>query len=469
MKDTLYDVAIIGGGPAGSSFATFARQRGLNVILFEKEKFPRDHIGESLIPFTYWKLKELGVLEDLKKFATYKPGVNFVDADAKKQSTWCFGKVLKDESQMAIHTLRAPFDKALLDNAKKLGAEVHEEHKVKEINTEDPSGNVFLKVENKEGENFNIKARFLIDASGQNSFMAKKLGAKIPYEGLDRVAFYSHWLDTKYDIALEQGLIKIIYLGGTKKGWIWVIPVGRNHLSVGVSLNNDYVREQKAKFTAAGSSDWIKDFYLQELGYAPHLTSILENAKMEHEVTSIGDYSYYVEKKYGKNYAMIGDAGAFLDPIFSSGVYVALETAGRVVNAVNTTLVKGYEEGEKAFIKEFETIEGGYKLIEKFVRLFYSPELLNFAHANPSDPKSYEASIQAYSVFHYLLAGNFFENHKLYSEVIDSINSEKTYNRFISLIRKENNDPYLLTDCGFNFENIYGHLPLTDQVAEVRS
>lgn len=469
MENTLYDVAIIGGGPAGSSFATYARQRGLSVVVFEKEKFPRDHIGESLIPFTYWKLKELGVLEDLKKFATFKPGVNFVDADAKKQSTWCFGKILKDGSQMAFHTLRAPFDKALLDNAKKLGAEVHEQHKVKEINTEDNSGNVFLKVENKEGKTLNIKARFLIDASGQSSFMAKKLGDKTPYAGLDRTAFYSHWLNTKYDKALQEGLIKIIYLGGEKRGWIWVIPVGRNHLSVGVSLNNNYVKEQKAKFAKEGSTNWIKDFYFQEIGYAPHLGEILKGADMEHEVTSIGDYSYYVEKKYGKNYAMIGDAGAFLDPIFSSGVYVALETSSRVINAVHATLTKGVEEGQKVFEKEYEAIDGGYKLIEKFVRLFYTPELLNFAHANPSCDKSYEASLHAYNVFHYLLAGDFFDHHKLYSEFIDTLSTKKSYSRFIELIQTRADETDLSKDCGYDFESIYGHLPMKDRVAEVKS
>ncbi len=469
MKNVFYDVAVIGGGPAGSSFATYARQRGLSVIVFEKEKFPRDHIGESLIPFTYWKLKELGIFEEIKKFATYKPGVNFVDADAKQQSTWCFGKILKDGSHMTYHTLRAPFDKALLDNAKKLGAEVFEEHKVKEINTEDVSGNVFLKVENKEGKVSDVSARFLIDASGQSSMMAKKLGVKIPYAGLDRTAFYSHWLNTTYDTALQQGLIKIIYLGGEKKGWFWVIPVGRNHLSIGVSLNNKYVREQKAKFAKANSKNWVHDLYMQEVSYAPHLNTILEKADMEHEVTSIGDYSYYVENKYGKNYAMIGDAGAFLDPIFSSGVYVAMETSSRVINAVETTLKNGVEEGQKVFAKEYEIINGGYKLIEKFVRLFYSPELLNFANANPSDSNSYEASIHAYNVFHYLLAGDFFDNHKLYCEFIDSIKNEKMYKRFIGLVQQRWNETDMGQNCGYSFEDIYGHLDLKEQVAKVKS
>src|SRR5207253_7422031 len=133
--------------------------------------------------------------------------------DDIKQSTWCFGKVLTDGSEMTFHTLRAPFDKAILDKAKKLGAIVHEEHKVKEVNTDTSDGNVTLKVENKAGETKNINAKFLIDASGQGSFLGRKLNNKIPYKGLDRVAFFCHWIHTTYDSALEQGLIKIIYLG----------------------------------------------------------------------------------------------------------------------------------------------------------------------------------------------------------------------------------------------------------------
>ncbi|MGZ3932999.1 MAG: NAD(P)/FAD-dependent oxidoreductase [Bacteroidia bacterium] len=235
---------------------------------------------------------------------------------------------------------------------------------------------------------------------------------------------------------------------------------------MGVTLNNDYVRAEKAKF--AGSDNWVKDFYLQELSFAPHLSDILRGAHMEHEVLSIGDYSYYVENKFGKNYAMIGDAGAFLDPIFSSGIYVAFETASRVCKGVHTTLTNGFEEGKKVFEKEFEQINGGYKLIEKFVRLFYTPELLNFAKVNPSHVESYETSLQAYNIFHYLLAGDFFENHKLYNEFLDSINSEKSYNRFIKFVQERSNETDLNQDCGYTFEDIYGHLPMQAQVAEVK-
>lgn len=466
MEEKLYDVAIVGGGPGGSSFATYARQKGLNVILFEKEKFPRDHVGESLIPYAYYKMKELGVLDEVRKFATYKPGVNFVDIDGKRESTWCFEKVLKDDSHLTFHTVRSIFDDCLLKNSIKHGAEVLEEHTVKEVDLDDPSGIVLLKVADKNAQLKSVKAKFFIDASGQGSFLAKKFGSKKGYRDLDRVAFFNHWLDTTYDAALIQGIIKIIYLGGEKKGWIWVIPVGRNHLSIGVTLNNDYVKTQKALLQKEGAQDWVNELYLRELSYAVALKPILHGAKREHKTVVQGDYSFYSDKRFGKNWAMVGDAGAFLDPIFSSGIYVAMETACKVAGCVHTSLTRGESEGQRQFEQEFEIINAGYALIEKFVRLFYDPDKLNFAHVDPQSKISYDKFLYAYNIFHYLLAGDFFINSKKYSAFLDTIYDERTYKRFMNFIQVKWEETNLQQNCLYNFHQIYGHLE-GDQVVDV--
>lgn len=458
--ETNFDVAIIGGGPGGSSAATYLSQFGYKVVVFEKEKFPRDHVGESLIPYCYYKMKEMGVLDDVLKFATKKPGVQFVDRDAKRESVWCFDKVIDDGAEMSMHTLRAPFDKALLDNSKKCGATVLEEHQVKDVELKNPE-QVKIRVANKEGIETTFTARFLIDASGQGAFLAKKLEDKKPYEGLDRVAFFSHWLDTEYDAPLSGGLIKIIYLGGEKKGWCWVIPVGRNHLSIGVTLNNSYVKEQKKKYSGA---NWKEQLYRNELSEAVNLLPILKNARIEHEVIVMGDYSYSVEKKFGDNYAMVGDSGAFLDPIFSSGIYVAMETAHRVSKSIDIKFREGNEAGQKAFEEHFTAINGGYDLIEKFVRLFYDPELLNFSHIG-ADEDGYVKFLNAYEVFHYLLAGDFFSDYKKYSEFIDDLNKERNFNRFVNYVKSRANEFPNSDFCRYSFEEVYGHLPMTEQVA----
>ncbi|MFI5204952.1 MAG: NAD(P)/FAD-dependent oxidoreductase, partial [Flavobacteriales bacterium] len=205
-----------------------------------------------------------------------------------------------------------------------------------------------------------------------------------------------------------------------------------------------------------------------ELGYAKPLDSVLKGADMEHEVLTIGDYSYYSEQKYGKNYVMIGDAGAFLDPIFSSGIYVALETASRTARAVHTQLTKGEEAGQKVFEKEYVAINGGYELIEKFVRLFYSPELLNFAYVPQGDVVSYDKFLYAYNIFHYLLAGDFFDNHKKYMDLIDTIRNENQYQRFMHYIQTVRDEKDLQQECLYSFNDVYGHLPDEGRVVEVK-
>ncbi|MEO5644041.1 MAG: tryptophan 7-halogenase [Bacteroidia bacterium] len=457
---TDFDVAIIGGGPGGSSAATYLSKSGYKVVVFEKARFPRDHVGESLIPYCYYKMKEMGVLEEVLKFATKKPGVQFVDRDQKRQSVWCFDKVIDDGAQMSFHTLRAPFDKALLDNSKKCGATVLEEHLVKDADLSDPE-KVTLKVINESAEEINYTARFLIDASGPGAFLAKKHNDRTPYEGLDRVALFSHWLNTNYDAPLSGGLIKIIYLGGQKKGWLWVIPVGRNHLSIGVTLNNSYVKEQKKKFTG---SDWKEQLYKQEVSEAVNLRPVLKDAELEHEVQMVGDYSYFVKKKFGSNYAMVGDSGAFLDPIFSSGIYVAMETAHRVSKSIDIQFRSSTAAGQKAFEEHFEAIDGGYALIEKFVRLFYDPELLNFSHID-NEEDGYSKFLNAYEIFHYLLAGDFFSDYKKYSDFIDDLNKERNFNHFIHYVKSRANEFPNSDFCKYSYEEVYGHLPQGQQVA----
>lgn len=450
-----YDVAIIGGGPAGSSAATYLRQKGHSVVVFEKEKFPREHVGESLIPYCYYNLKELGVLSEVKAIAARKPGINFIEKDGSRQSVWCFEKVLKDGAGNVFHTARAPFDKVLLDHSKKNGAEVLEEHLVKEIDRSNPA-EVKITVQSKDGELKTFTAKFLLDASGQSSFLAKKNNDKHHYEGLDRVAFYRRWTNNKYDKALNAGMIKIVYLGGEKKGWFWVIPIGRNYLSIGVSLNHDYVREQKKKFTG---DNWRNELYMQELSEATCLNEILSESVPEHDTLSISDYSYYIKNKYGENWAMVGDAGAFLDPIFSSGLSAAMETAKRVTQALDVHLREGAEAGKEAFKQTFVDIEGGYKLIEKFVRLFYSPDIMNFAYTGTNDSTGYEKFKRAYNVFHYLLSGDFFKEYQKYSDFIDTLHNEKNYNQFISYVQTQAKEFPDEEFCNYTFDDIYGHLP----------
>ena len=449
----LYDVIIIGGGPSGSTSATLLAQKGLSVLLLEKESFPREHVGESLIPISYDLLNRQGLIEGMRKISTRKPGVSFEANDGINRSLWCFKSVIKDESYLAFHVIRSAFDKLLLDNSKDKGAEVREQYMVKNVNLDRADKIVEVLATNAEGKEEKFESKFIIDASGQSTFLGRKLGVKKSYTDLDRVATWSHWTNNEYDNSLNEGVIKIIYLGGEKKGWLWVIPVSKDHLSIGVVVNNDHVKEKKKKFK--DSEDWKKDFYLEELAESYLYKTVLKNAKMEHKVAMAGDYSYYCEKKYGDNYALVGDAGAFLDPIFSSGIYVGMHSAELVADALYEKLRS--ENGVKEMMKAYTKIDGAVKLLEKFIRLFYTPEALNFSTIGTPEGllmfKKYEG---AYAIFHYLLAGDFFNNYEKYSEFIDVIRDERALAKFENLI--DHAHSAMPQSCGEEFEKMYGEM-----------
>lgn len=452
----MYDIAIIGGGPAGSTAASLLSEKGFKVLLLEKQKFPREHIGESLIPASYGILEKLGVLEELKTISPRKPGVHFISNNGINQTLWCFKNAVKNESYLSFHVKRSLFDEMLLNNSRKKGATVMEEHHVKHVDLDREDKIVTISAQDNAGNLKSFEAKFLIDASGQNTFLGSKLGVKKPVQDLDRVAIWSHWTGAEYDKPLKQGVIKIVYLGGTeKKGWIWVIPISKDCLSIGVVVNNSFIKAEKQKFQSSGSEDWKHDLYMNEINESAAVNKLLGNAIMDHKVQLNGDYSYFCEKKYGENFAMIGDAGAFLDPIFSSGIFVGMQTAELISNALDQ---KFNFNNHTAIPETYDKINGALKLIEKFIKLFYSREIVDFSMMGDTKEQLKNESIEStYAIFHYLLAGNFFKHYEKYSDFIDTLKDQKMLEKFQNLIshsRGYGDD----ASCDENFEDMYGKM-----------
>jgi flavin-dependent dehydrogenase len=428
------DVIVIGGGPSGSSVATFLAQRGLRVKLFEKETFPRDHVGESLLPLNYNLFSELGVLEEMKQRFYRKPGVRFLNIDGSIQTTWCFKRVIKGPEHLSFHVFRADFDHMLLKNSAKHGVEVHEGAKVTLADLGDPT---MAKVHVRTGDTETVhEARFLIDCSGQLTFLAKQLKDKEPFHGLDRMALNSHWLNVPFNESIREGTLQILHLGGEKLGWIWAIPIVEGRASVGVVLNAKYARDERVRMQSAGEKDWMRALYKQELFSSPVVSNMLKGAHICMPIMINADYSYYTRKKYGSNFAIVGDAAAFLDPIFASGVYIGIKSAHLVAQGVHRHLT-AEQNGGMTLDRAYEHIAGGYVMVEKLIRLFYNPDSISFAEVGSAIDIDYRKFELAYTVLHFLLAGDFFENYARYVEFIELLQDARNLEKFKHRIHKE--------------------------------
>lgn len=427
-----YDIIIIGGGPTGSSAATFLAREGMDVLVLEKTKFPREHVGESMLPFCYDLFDELGVLEHMKQNFTRKPGVTFSNADGSRSSHWCFDKILDGPKSLSFHARRSEFDHMLLNNSRKEGVDVMEEATVLEVDLNENGLGAEVKVTHPEKGEFTLKSKFLIDASGQDCFIARKKGNQKPFTSLNiRLALSSHWENINFTESLANGNVTIIHFGGEKLGWIWLIPIGPNRLSIGLALNMSYAQEQrKILMKEHGARKWQEAFYMQEISESAVVRGIIEGANLCWDVVANGDFSYYAEEKYGKSHAILGDAGAFLDPIFSSGIYLGLKSA----KLTSPGIAHYIRTGDTSLMDQaFKTMDDGYKVVEDLIVAFYAPDTIDFTHlagSNGIQDKQMEA---AYTIYHMLLAGDFFEDHDRYRKAIKALRDPMMIEKYMHL------------------------------------
>ena len=431
-QETSHDVIVIGGGPAGSTAATLLARQNHRVLLLEREKFPREHVGESLLPFCYCLLEDLGVVDQIKKNFVRKPGVRFIDKDGNISTTWCFDHVIKDETYLSFQVIRGDFDNILLRNAEKNGAEVREETRVIEADLS-AGDSVTVTSMDLAGNKSVHRARFLVDASGRDAFVGTKHGWRKSREELDRTAIWNHWGDVKLKGGLEEGLSIIIYMGEAQKGWIWVFPIGENRITAGFVAQNSYLRDQQQKLTKAGSKDWKYDLCMQELLQSKFVRELLEGSKMLLPMLINGNYSYEVKNHYGSNYAMVGDARGFIDPIFSSGVFLSIKTSYLVSAAIHKQLNNGSNGSEGEMKEAYRLVTGAYNFVHRMIRLFYNPHAVTWAQAG-SDGLAHKAHESAMAAGHYMLSGDFFENYEKFDEFFKALEDPKNFHRYQKLV-----------------------------------
>jgi flavin-dependent dehydrogenase len=433
-----HDVIVIGGGPAGSSAATWLARAGHDVLLLEREKFPREHVGESLLPFCYGLLKDLGVVDQLKKNFVRKPGVRFIDRDGTVSTTWCFDHVIKNETYLSFQVIRGEFDDILLKNAPKNGVDVREETSVIEADVTSAPNQVTVTSLNAGGTKTVHTARFLVDASGREAFIGAKNGWRKAREELDRTAIWSHWGDVKLAGGLEEGLSVIIYMGLEQKGWIWVFPLGENRITAGFVAQNSYIRDQQRKLKERGSTDWKYDLCMQELLNSKFVAGLLEGSKMIIPMQINGNYSYEVKNHYGSNYAMVGDARGFIDPIFSSGVFLSIKSSSLVSAAIHKQLTGEASGKNEAMETAYRQITGAYNFVHRMIRLFYNPHSVTWAQAG-ADGRTHKDHESAMAAGHYMLSGDFFENYNKFNGFFEILEDRTQFLHYKALVidRKE--------------------------------
>lgn len=424
------DVIIIGGGPAGSTVAALLGKMGYQVTLFEKECFPREHVGESLLPFCYHIFEELGVLEQMKshpKF-TRKATVRFVSKDGQHATNWCFNHVIKDESFLSFHVVRRDFDLLMLDNARANNVAVYEGTKVEDIAFK--ADHVEVSV-SRAAESQTHQARFLIDASGRGTFLASKNGWREPNRGLERTALWTHW-DNVPELSgeLQTGASVILYLGGEKRGWIWVFPLGLHEVTVGVVLDSFYLRDQRKALENEHGKNWMSALYQRELEESSFVYDLLKESTQKMDLHVEGDYSYTTKQKYGNRFAMIGDASRFIDPIFSSGVFLSMKSGQLLAHALDTMFKQENFEDLSALTRIYEQINGAYDLVHRLIKLYYQPHSLSWAEAGSFFSPKHKEHEDAMAAGHYILAGDFFENHQKHHQFLDVIENAQLFEHY---------------------------------------
>ncbi len=309
------DVLVIGGGPAGSTAAALLAERGRDVVLLEKEAHPRFHIGESLLPRNTALFDRLGLREQVAAIGVHKPGAEFV-SDATGQSVhFAFALGLDKQYTYSWQVRRAEFDELLFRTAWSRGARAEENTRVTDAQFAPPGGRALVTAAGPDGTLRQYAPRFVLDASGRDTFLAGKLRTKESNKHNTTAALYAHFRGVERRGGALEGYITVHL---AEDGWFWMIPLPGDVMSVG------FVGDQSAFKGRRGTPH---DLLMDRIGGSPTVSARMRRAELLGDVASTGNYSYRAAAAWGEGYMMIGDAFGFVDPVFSSGVLLAM-TAG---------------------------------------------------------------------------------------------------------------------------------------------
>jgi len=383
------DVAVIGGGPAGSTAAALLARCGHRVILLEKAHHPRFHIGESLLPMNLPLFERLGVLEQVRALGVVKPGADFEADNERGYNTFAFARALGDSPPHAFQVWRADFDRMLFEHARGCGVCARQGHEVVQCEQRGPR-DTRLEVRTDDGSSYAIGARYLVDASGRDTFLSARRRLRRRNKLHQSAAIFGHFRGAEPRPGEDAGNISIYRF---EHGWMWMIPLPDGVMSVGAVCRPDYLKQRR------GST---LEFLRATLQRNPSLWGRLTQAELiGNKVHVTGNYSYDSRRIGGPGWVLVGDAFAFVDPVFSSGVYLAMSGAEQAANAVDAALRE--PAAEKRLLRRLERrYRNGIRRFSFFIYRFNDP-VMNRLFRHPSNRLQIEQGMIS------MLAGDLFD------------------------------------------------------------
>ncbi|WP_345534136.1 NAD(P)/FAD-dependent oxidoreductase [Viridibacterium curvum] len=360
------DVLVIGGGPAGSTVSALLADKGYDVVMFDKAQHPRFHIGESLLPMNMPLFDRLGVRKDVERIGITKYGAEFVSPWHDHTSEFFFADAMDKCFPYAVHVRRSELDELLFRHAAKRGARTFENARVLAVDFDadkGPERRPQVKVRQADGSEAVWHPRFVVDASGRDTLLSSQFGIKKRHPNHTSAALYGHFRNARRAPGRREGNISLFWFD---HGWFWYIPLADGTTSVGAVASPAYFKTRKSDPSS---------FLMETINLVPKLADRLKGAEMIEPATATGNYAYDSKFCRGDRFMMVGDAFAFVDPMFSSGVFLAMNSAFRSAEAVDYWLKGDAAMANKCFKRYDRIMRHGPKMFSWFIFRITAPAI----------------------------------------------------------------------------------------------